>query len=948
VRFPAEQQPPVEEPEEDVIEAPIQPETETPEETEPEAVAEPAPVVEPEPQQQAQTLFEAVKMQDTESAERFILEDSQVVAQRNETGDTPLHTAAELGSSTMIKLLLKHGADPGAKDSLGRLPIHRAAEVSFSLARELAEGGSLIYTEDDNGVRVIDSAFEAGSEALSQLLGEQLVNVKDPDGNTPMHMAVELGDLESVELLIDLGADMNMLNDDGLLPIDIAFSHLTSTDHARLAALLISNYSRMPQEAEFFYAFQAFSSKDVHMRFEGGRTVLHYAALYGHPALMETFISRGAQLEARDERQYTPLHIAVLEGKLPLVTLLVRYGSDVNARDAKNNTPVHLAVTDSMNTQIISYLFSVGAEVNARNEHGESPLSIAAAPSIPSRYTELLLKAGADPNSRNSIGDSPLLRALAGGREVVGTMLLDAGADIYAQNHNGITPLVRALVRGIDTVSWFYRSSMNEMTDNEGNSPLHTAVSVGAQPEVVRYILATGCDPLIRNLQGESALHLAVRQGYAEASQVLINNGADVFMYDNRGNSPVLLAFEQGVDFTQQFLTETHLETGDQHGNTPLHLASQRDDQEIVAYLVSTGMAIQSRNDQGQTPLHLAAGNNQVRSCQLLTTGGAVINTRDNYGNTPLHAAVSSGAGKTAKYLLLLGARFDLRNLSGNTPMHQAVLHRDIEAIKMLRDFGASLEIRDNTGMTPLLLAARRNYPDVAGLLIEFGADYNTRDDRGNTPLHEAVRNRNPEISNMLTERGANVYASNRYGDTPLQLALRSGPELVDWFVTGTLVYARDDAGNTPLHTAIQLHAGTEIISLLIEKGSDINSRNNIIQTPLHAAFEANNKAAVEILAQAGADIFAKNADGFSPLSIAFSRGADAVRWLINEQNIDSTDQVGNTVVHSAAAYGSMEILAVILDIGAEVHVRNLAGDLPADTASREGNIEIAAYLNSL
>jgi hypothetical protein len=947
MRIPAEQ-----EPEEEESETPLPPEAE-PEipadtDTAVPAESEQQVVAEQHPPKRAQNLFEAVRLRDLEVAERFILENSQVVAQRNEAGDTPLHAAADQGSPAMVKLLLKHGADPGAKDKLGRLPIHRAAEVSFSLARELADGGRLIFTEDDNAASVLSSAFKAGNEALSQLLGEQLVNVKDRAGNTPMHMAVKRGEAESVELLIDLGADVNMLNDDHLLPVDIAFSHLTSTEHAQLAALLISNYSRMPQEAEFFYAFQAFSSKDVHMRFEGGRTVLHYAALYGHPALMETFISMGAQLEARDEMQNTPLHLAVLEGKLPLVTLLVRYGSDVNARDAQNNTPVHLAVTDSMNTEIIRYLLSVRAEVNARNEGGESPLSLAASPSIPSRYTELLLDAGADPNSRNAVGDTPLLRALAGGRELVGTMLLDAGADIYAQNHNGITPLVRALVRGIDTIGWFYRSSMNELTDNEGNSPLHTAVKVGAQPEVIRYILESGCDPLIRNLQGESALHLAVAQGYAEASSVLIDNGADVFMYDNRGNSPVLLAFEQGVGFTQQILSETHLITGDQQGNTPLHLASQRDNQEIVAYLVSTGTAIQARNTKGQTPLHLAAQSNQVRSCRLLSTGGAVINTRDNYGNTPLHAAVSAGAGKTAKYLLLLGARFDLRNLSGNTPMHQAVLHRDIGAIKMLRDFGASPEIRDNTGMTPLLLASRRNYPDVAGLLVEFGADYNTRDDRGNTPLHEAVRNRSRQISNMLTERGANIYASNRYGDTPLQLALRSGPELVDWFVTGSLVYARDDAGNTPLHTAIQLHAGTDIISLLIEKGSDINSRNNIIQTPLHAAFEANNKAAVEILARAGADIFAKNADGLSPLSIAFSRGTDAVSWLINERNLDSTDQVGNTIAHSAAAYGSLEILRHVLELGADPTERNLAGELPSDTAAREGNSEIAAYLNSL
>jgi ankyrin repeat protein len=392
-------------------------------------------------------------------------------------------------------------------------------------------------------------------------------------------------------------------------------------------------------------------------------------------------------------------------------------------------------------------------------------------------------------------------------------------------------------------------------------------------------------------------------------------------------------------------ISEEHLSLGDHAGNTPLHLAAERDFHEITSYLVSAGAEVQARNDQGQTPLHLAAQSDQVKSCQLLAANGAVINTRDNYGNTPLHTSISSGSSKTGKYLLLLGARVDLRNLSGNTPMHQAVLHRDMSAIKMLREFGASLEIRDNTGMTPLLLAARRNYHEVARLLIEYGADYNTRDDRGNTPLHEAVRNRNKEISNLLAERGASIYASNRYGDTPLLVALRSGSEVIDWFITDSLVYARDDRGNTPLHSAIQLHAGTDIISLLIKKGSDINSRNNIIQTPLHAAFEANNKSAVEILAAAGADIFAKNADGISPLTLAMNRGIDAIDWLIHEENIKQTDQVGNTVAHIAAASGSVEMMEHMLRLGADITAVNLAGALPLDTALEAGNTEVAAYL---
>ncbi len=925
-----------------VTPAKIEPVIEEPE-PEPELIIEPEPepIPEPEPPQVPANLMEAIEANDLALAEGFILQDSGLLSARDAAGNTPLHTAAGLGETSMVSLLLKHGADPSIPNDAGQLPIHIAAGISFELAHNLLGNGSLLFRVDDSGSSALDLAFDAGPKGVSSLLGEQFVNSLDLQGNTPLQYAAQRGDLAVVNELIEYGADLNLSNSQGETPLDIAFTRTDSDIHVEIARVLIQNYAQIPNDQEFYYAYQTLSNDDVNIRFEGGTTPLHFAAAYHHPALLRAFIAEHGYLEARDEEENTPLHIAVVNGFFDITKLLVAAGADLDSRDAMNNSPLHLAVTSNTDTGIAEYLLDSGAEVDSRNSFGETPLHNAVSSAIDPTFVSLLLSYGAQPDSRNTSGNTPLMGALAEDNQAAAELLLDEGTDIYASNFHEISPIIRALVKGPETVSWFYRDYMNGTADGEGNSPLHIAVITGASTEAIALVIASGADLDKRNLQGETPMHLSVSCGYPEAARLLTQSGADPFINNNRGKSPLVLAYAEGIDFTGYIINEQNLQGSDTDGNTPLHLAALWDYPEAVSFLIDHGAAVNARNDQGLTPLHYAVKNNSVEICRILQAREAKIDARDNYGNTPLHTAISWGSSQCAKFLLLLKANVELRNLSGNTPMHTAVLHQDSLGINMLYQYGASLESRDNTGMTPLLLSTRKNFWTISELLIELGADYNTRDDRGNTPLHEAVRNKNQRTCGLLAGKGADIYAENSYGDTPLMIAFKAGVEVVDWFITGPMVFDRDDEGNTPLHTAIQLNASAEVIHSLIDKGADINSRNNRINTPLHNAFLSNNKTAVMVLVEAGADLFSRNGDGKTPLTLSFAMGLDALSWIVSIDNINSTDQYGNSCLHAAAQYGSMEAVEYMLNLGGDPTVMNLAGDTPAETALKNGHLDI-------
>lgn len=146
----------------------------------------------------------------------------------------------------------------------------------------------------------------------------------------------------------------------------------------------------------------------------------------GDAAIIQTLLSKGADVNAKDEWTNTVLAWAVMNDHLDCVTVLLEKGADVNTKSFKGLSPLQLA-TNNNNPQMVKLLLANGADVDAQDPYQWTALMNAS--SLGSvELVEILLESGADVNSKNYMGGSSLSIAENLGHTEIAQKLRASGA----------------------------------------------------------------------------------------------------------------------------------------------------------------------------------------------------------------------------------------------------------------------------------------------------------------------------------------------------------------------------------------------------------------------------------------------------------------------------------------------------------------------------------------
>lgn len=194
----------------------------------------------------------AITSEKKKIAELLIAKGADVNAKRKRDNATPLHDAAAHGHAEVVKVLLANKAIVDAKDNGGQTPLYFAAGEGHKEIVELllAKGADINVTVGkvdtpllaallDKNIEVAELLIAKGAkldifsatalgkiDQIKRLLKADpaLVRATGDDGMTPLHVAVLVGQKNSVETLLANNADVNARDKDGQTPLALAES----------------------------------------------------------------------------------------------------------------------------------------------------------------------------------------------------------------------------------------------------------------------------------------------------------------------------------------------------------------------------------------------------------------------------------------------------------------------------------------------------------------------------------------------------------------------------------------------------------------------------------------------------------------------------------------------------------------------------------------------------
>ena len=238
------------------------------------------------------------------------------------------------------------------------------------------------------------------------------------------------------------------------------------------------------------------------------------------------------------------------------------------------------------------------------------------------------------------------------------------------------------------------------------------------------------------------------------------------------------------------------------------------------------------------------------------------------------------------RYLLLilfLNVSFAFSQDLGHELIVAAESGNEKEVYRLLR-LGADVNAKTDDEITPLMYAIENQHNKIVELLISKGAYVDLIPINGITALFAAVNSGNLQGAYLLLEAGANTQIINTYKQNPLSVSVqRSDFEMTELLLDYTPYFSRDYLGNSELFYAIQ-NQDTAIVRLLVERGADVNAKNNSLKTPLMVAASTGNVEIVKYLIDNKADINILDSYNYNALCYAInSENAELVKLLIDK-----------------------------------------------------------------
>lgn len=301
-----------------------------------------------------------------------------MLAVKNDNGDTALHSLLLQGWHDLIAPAVTHGADINAENKSGETVLHLALK--------------------NKGTEALESVLSAGAHPDAKVAGY---------ADTALIRAIKAEDIDQINMLLYYGANPAITDSIPAEDGQNAYHHAAQTT-AEVMAIMLAQ----PDAAKSIRVFCPFAKTGTNVFAKTEADVFRIALHTGNKDIVQQLIEYGVDINGRDPQKNTPMqwllqHHYARADALPLLKLLLKHGADIE---------------------------------KTRNDWGDTPLMSAAQADFASAVG-LLLDAGANPQLKNYFDETPLHMAARHYTTASITALIESGAEVDAQDHHGQTAL---------------------------------------------------------------------------------------------------------------------------------------------------------------------------------------------------------------------------------------------------------------------------------------------------------------------------------------------------------------------------------------------------------------------------------------------------------------------------------------------------------------------------
>lgn len=803
-----------------------------------------------------------------------------------------------------------------------------------------------------------------------------------------------MGQVGTVQLLLDKGALMSLVNKEGWSVL----AYACKGGSCKMIEFLLAKGFEVDQRTDYSTTPLMIAGKhgcgeavkllldkgaEVDLVDKGGMSALAMASKDGRCEVVVTLLDRGAQVDLQDKWKRTPLEHACANNCYEVVKLLLGKGAEIGT--LQNVNMGYRCLSEAISREywkIAELLLEKGVHVDVLNDRGETVLMSECDSPWEKKVgaIKFLLDKGAQLNLQDKYGNTALMCAVSRKRhKIVQVLLEDIAIDL--QDEDGCSAFMKSCCNNFGSVS---KDDLNlatlliekgDLQDIYGRSSLMRALSLTRwneiSTELLDFLLDKGAQVNLQDKDGTSALMQASRDGKYDVAKLLLERGALTDLQDKNGTTALMFSSQNKNLEVLGLLLESGARVdllGGFYKRSVLMDAAGEGDHEVIKLLLEKGSYSEGQsksdvvnlcNSKGWTALKCAVSCGHDQVARLLLTNGALLEP------SHLDTALRENSEGVAGVLMEFGAQFED---NGSAYLANAVLSGREEFARLLLKAGAKPDGTDEQ-RTPLMTAACKNNFKMAKLLLEYGAEVHRVDDFGRTPFTFACDAGSLEMAQLLVEHGAEVDHADAGGVTAfVKACIDSKTEVVQFLLqNGAKVnqsisvfahvcsYGLLEIAKLLLENGISIDSDVlftvckegklEMVRLLLEYGAEVDCTDGNGKTPLMIACRYGKLETACLLLERGADVDHTDGDGANALISMCRDGNAKIVQLLLKNGATVDYQVEYNAFLVSCSLGELDIMQLLVEAGARVDQTTRIGRTALMEASRHGKLEVVRLL---